>query len=74
MTAQQEFHSTGHLCQLLQRSPREITAAAQELQLIAALKINGVVHFDGNATIALAAHFRNSASDRSTIMPDLDQG
>ena len=61
MQAQQEYHSTGHLCQLLQRSPREVSRAAEEMGIAPALKLNGIGHYDADQTESLIAHFRKDA-------------
>ena len=77
MTSTKEFHSIGHLCQLLQRSPRAITLAAQQLTLEPAMKINGISHYDGDQVETLMSHFRNrravevSGGDLTSLLLDI---
>ena len=59
MNTAQEYHSTGHLCQLLQRSPRAIAKAAEGLGIAPALKLNGIGHWDADQTEKLIDHFRD---------------
>ena len=44
---QRDFVSIGQLAAHLQRSVRKIEAAAESLAISPAMRLNGIVHFDG---------------------------
>lgn len=58
--ATHDYRSLGHLCSELQVSFRKIEKAATELGIAPAIRLNGIVYFDGEQTERLTQHFRES--------------
>lgn len=66
-----DFTSIGQLACLLTRSVRSIEAAAAELSLSPAMRLNGIIHFDASAVEQLTEHFRDKPPFAQTKDPQL---
>lgn len=56
--AEVDLHSLGHACSLLQRTPRAISTAAEQLGIVARIRINNVPHYDADQLETLMGYFR----------------
>ena len=60
--AKRDFVSIGQLAAHVQSPVRSIERAAERLQLVPAMRLNGVAHFDGEQVEALTAELRRAAT------------
>lgn len=59
MSTTAELNSIGYVCQLVQRTPRAIHAAAEALGIEPTVKINGVPHYDADQLELLNDFFKD---------------